>query len=84
MIQSESIETPSNIMKVSDLMALTGWSKGHIYKLTSKGIIPYSKPFGKSIFFDRKEIEAILLSNRQATAKEICAKASDYVNSKLS
>jgi len=83
MINKERIEAPSNVLKVSDLMALTGWSKGHIYRLTSKGLIPYSKPFGKSIFFDRKEIEKVLLSNRQETARELSDKASDYVNQKL-
>ena len=31
-----------------------GYAKSYVYKLTSSGILPYSKPNGKSIFFDRE------------------------------
>ncbi|MBD0333282.1 MAG: DNA-binding protein, partial [Chitinophagaceae bacterium] len=31
----------------------TGFAPSYMYKLTSGGIIPFSKPFGKTIFFDR-------------------------------
>jgi len=35
----------------------TGLSKSYIYKLTSRGKIPHSKPQGKLIFFERVNLE---------------------------
>ena len=40
-----------------------GYAKSYVYKLTSAGILPFSKPNGKSIFFDREKLEAWMLSN---------------------
>jgi hypothetical protein len=41
--------------------------------------IPYYKPRGKMIYFDREELENWLLQNRIAPADELEAKASTYV-----
>jgi excisionase family DNA binding protein len=41
----------------------TGLSKSHLYKLTSKGLIPHSKPTGKLIFFERTKLEEWLRQN---------------------
>ena len=51
-----SIQT--NVLSVKSLMIITGWSKGYIYKLTSKGVLPFYKPNNKTIFFkNRTDIE---------------------------
>ena len=42
----------------------TGMAKSYIYKLTHEGVIPYSKPNGKKIFFDRLELDQWLLGNK--------------------
>jgi excisionase family DNA binding protein len=57
-----------------------GYAKSYVYKLTSAGILPYSKPNGKSIFFDRALLEKWMLSNANSCrrAKEI--EAATYVN----
>lgn len=72
-IQSESLT-------VDALSILTGWTKNHIYKMTSKNVIPYYRPNGKTIFFKKQEIEDWLLSNRQNTIAEIDAKANRMVH----
>jgi excisionase family DNA binding protein len=47
-----------------------GYTKSYVYKLTSGGIIPFSKPNGKSIFFDREKLENWMLSNPKSSLEE--------------
>lgn len=69
----------SEALTVEALSILTGWTKGNIYKKTSKGLLPYYKPNGKTIYFKKSEIEAFLLTNRSKTKAEIQAEAKDYL-----
>ena len=41
----------------------TGISRSYLYKLTSSGNIPHSKPNGKMIFFERRRLNDWLLQN---------------------
>jgi len=52
-------------------------SHSNLYKLTSIGKLPYYKPNGKKIYFTRKELDAWLLSNRQASEEEILERATN-------
>lgn len=54
-----------------DLVKYTGLSKSYLYKLTSRGEIPFFKPFGKILYFNREEIDTWLLRNRSKTNEEI-------------
>ncbi|MDX2306302.1 MAG: helix-turn-helix domain-containing protein [Microscillaceae bacterium] len=67
------------ILNIDDLAILTGWSKSHIYKLTSTNRIPHYKPGGKTIYFDREEVEEFILSHRVNTVEEIKAKANAFI-----
>lgn len=58
----------------------TGYSKSYMYKLTSAGILPFSKPNGKSIFFDREKLEAWMLSNANSSYAEKQVAAATYAN----
>lgn len=60
----------------------TGFSRSTLYKLTSAGLIPYSKPNGKNLFFDRERLDAWLLSNQNMSAVEKDALAATYVSSR--
>ena len=73
-----------NVLTIQDIAGITGWSKSYIYKLTSKGILPFYKPNSKTIFFERNEIEQWLLRNRNTTVEEMEDQADDFVNSKIS
>lgn len=57
-----------------------GYAKSYVYKLTSAGILPFSKPNGKSIFFDREKLEAWMLSNANTSHEEKQPEAATYVN----
>ena len=56
-----------------------GYAKSYVYKLTSSGILPYSKPNKKSIFFERELLEKWMLSNPKTSREEKQVEAATYV-----
>ncbi len=63
------------MLTVDDLALLAGVSKRTVYRLTGDHKIPYYKPNGKDIYFDRAEVESWLLKNRIATNEELQQRA---------
>lgn len=70
------------VLTIEDVCLYTGLAKSHIYRLTSEKLIPYYKPQGKVIFFDKKEIEQWCLQNRIGTIQEAEQKAIAYTTRK--
>ena len=60
-----------NILTLEEVAEYTHLFKSYVYKLTSKGDIPYYKPNGKQLYFKRTEIDEWLLTNRNKTNQEI-------------
>jgi excisionase family DNA binding protein len=56
-----------------------GYKKSYVYKLTSAGVLPFSKPNGKSIFFDREKLESWMLSNEHSSREQKQIEAATYV-----
>lgn len=56
-----------------------GVSKNYLYKLTSKNRIPYYKPEGKQIYFDKDELNAWLCRNPQKTRSQIESEAIEFM-----
>ncbi len=69
-------------LTLEEASAYSGISKSYIYKLTSAGSIPHYKPEGKTIYFDRVELNAWLKRNRVKTVQEIEQEATTYVTTK--
>lgn len=65
-----------DMLSVKGCAELTGFSAGHLYKLTSLNIIPYYKPNGCRIYFKREEIIEWMQSNRVKTNQEISKQVS--------
>lgn len=59
-----------NVLNIRELSDYTGYSISYIYKLTSRNAIPYFKPSGKAVFFDRMEIDVWLLKNKHSQVKD--------------
>lgn len=57
-------------------------SHSHLYKLTSSGAIPSYKPNGKKLYFNRKELDTWLLSNKQVSTNEVEQQADEYLMKK--
>lgn len=71
-----------NVLTLEDVALITGYSKGHIYRLTSSQEIPHYKPNGRNLYFKKDEIEDWLLQNRILTTEEINSKATTHTATK--
>ena len=72
------VSTAKQILTVEDLINYTGFSRSYIYKLVHKSIIPYSKPNGKTLFFQKNEIDEWLLQNKSSSISQLEKKANSY------
>ena len=56
----------------------TGIKPSYMHKLTAARRIPFYKPTGKKIYFDKEELEEWLRGNRVKTMDEISDTAAKY------
>jgi len=68
-----------NVLTFDEATTYIGISKSHLYKLTMVNSVPFYRPRGKMLYFDRVELENWLLQNRITPTDELVAKASTYV-----
>ncbi|MDM1514791.1 helix-turn-helix domain-containing protein [Myroides odoratimimus] len=73
------ISNSKEILSVEDLEKYTGFKKSYIYHLVHYSKIPYSKPNGKYLFFQKSEIDEWLLKNKSLSDDQIQEKAREYV-----
>ena len=67
------------VLTFDEACLYTGYKPSYFYKLTSSGKVPFSKPNGKKIFFNKEKLDEWMLSNGNKTAEENEAAASTYV-----
>lgn len=67
-----------NTLDLQEAVLYTGYSEGHIYRLTSERRIPHFKE-SRKLYFDKKELDAWMQKQRILTVDEIDSKASTYV-----
>ena len=72
------IFTTKEVLTSEEAARYMGISRSYLYKLTMTRKIPHYKPTGKVCYFDRRELEEYLHSNRIATDAEINSKAQSY------
>lgn len=77
-LESLLLSGTKEVLTLDECSTFTGYSKNHLYRLTSQRAIPFYKPMGGTIYFKKQEIEDWLLQNRQATEAEINRKATTY------
>lgn len=73
------ISNHKEILSVEELEKYTGFKKSYIYHLVHYSKIPYSKPNGKYLFFQKSEINEWLLKNKYLSDNQIQEKAREYV-----
>ena len=78
-IERNTLLASKNVLTIDDAALLTGMSKSHIYKLTCSKQIPFYRPNGKLVYFDRQELEGWLKQNRVNTTAEAEQAAITYV-----
>lgn len=67
-VVNNTIFCTKEVLTSDEAAAYMGIAKSYLYKLTSKCLIPHYKPMGKMCYFNRKELESWLQSNRVAVA----------------
>jgi len=77
-LQSAGIST-KDVLTLDEAAKFMGLSKSSLYKMTCYKKIPHYKPNGKLIYFDRKELELWLRSNRVSTSLELEERANTYL-----
>lgn len=78
LVTANTIFTTKEVLTVEEAARYMGVSKSYIYKLTCSKEIPHYKPLGKMCYFNRKELEDWLQSNRIITTHEAEQKAQKY------
>ena len=77
-LESLLLTGTKEVLTLDECSMYTGYSRNHLYRLTSQRLIPFYKPMGGTIYFRKQEIEEWLLQNRQATEAERNSKATTY------
>lgn len=67
-----------NVLTFDEACRFTGLSRSKLYKHTSANTVPFSKPFGKLVYFNRAELEKWMLQNPISTTEETELKAQSY------
>ena len=70
------------ILNINEAAKYLGISKSHLYKLTSGGEIPYYKPGGKLVYFNRKELDEWILTHKIHSTRELQSMAENYMITK--
>ena len=73
----------NKVLSLDQACQYLGYAKSYVYKLTSAGILPHSKPNGKTIFFDREKLESWMLSNASAGHEERQSIAATFVSNSI-
>jgi excisionase family DNA binding protein len=73
--------TQNRVLTFEQACEYLGYKRSYMYKLTSAGVLPYSKPNGKHIFFDREKLEAWMLSNGTLSINEKQIIAATHITS---
>jgi excisionase family DNA binding protein len=74
------VQMNKDTFTMKELVMYTGLSKQTLYKLTSKRKIPFYSPNGKVLYFDKKEIDKWLKTNRTPTEGEMSQQATIWAN----
>lgn len=78
-ITAKTIFCTKEVLTSDEVARYMGISKSYLYKLTMRREIPHYKPTGKVCYFNRREIEEWLQSNRVATNTELDQRAQAHI-----
>lgn len=78
LIAERIIGLQKEVLTADEAAKYLGMSKSYLYKLTMRKQIPFYRPMGKMVYFNRKELEQWLQANRCATDEELNEQARTY------
>jgi excisionase family DNA binding protein len=81
-VANKAIICTKDVLTSDEAANYLGISKGSLYQMTMKNRLPFYRPSGRTIYFDRKELQDWMKQNRVSTKEELNAKAESYCISK--
>ena len=63
------------VLTLEEAALFMGISRSTLYKMTHKNVIPFFRPNGKLIYFEKSELLAWMRKNRVSTNEEVSANA---------
>ena len=70
------------VLTTQEAALYLGWSMSYLYKKTALKEVPHYCPMGKTLYFDRLELEAWMKRNRVASTDELLCQAETIMSSK--
>ena len=67
------------VLTTQEAAIYMGWSLSYLYKQTALKNVPHYCPMGKTLYFNREELEAWLQRNRVMTNDEVNNEAQSYL-----
>ncbi|MCS4238691.1 prophage regulatory protein [Myroides gitamensis] len=83
LLESRVITGIKEVLNIDDLQEYTGFKKSYIYKLVHTNAIPFSKPNGKLLYFQKSEIDQWLIKNKSLSGDSIKEKTQNYTLKKI-
>lgn len=77
-IERYALLAAKNVLTVEEAAIFLGFSSSYVYKLTCTQQIPYYKPNGKMVYFNKSELESWMMQNRVASDEELQNEAANY------
>ena len=65
------ISAAKHVMTLAETATFMGISKSSLYKMTSNHEIPFYRPNGKLIYFEKEDVLLWMRQNREASAEEL-------------
>lgn len=78
LVTERTLFATKEVLTSEETARYMGVSRSYLYKLTMRREIPHYKPMGKMCYFNRREVEAWLQSNRVASDTELTNQAAAY------
>ncbi len=73
------VQQTQEVLSFKEAYQFLGVSESQLYKMTSKRIIPFSKPAGKRIYFDRRHLVQWMLGRSKKTNKQLQSQAIEHL-----
>lgn len=77
-ISQYTLIAAKSVLDLNEAALFTGFSVGHIYRLTSKKQIPHFKK-SRKLYFKKNELEDWMLENKITSSTDISSRAATYV-----
>ncbi len=70
-VVENAVCTAKEVLTLEEAALFLGMKKSAIYKMTHKQVIPFYRPGGKMVYFEKSELLAWLRQNRVASQADI-------------